>query len=236
MHEFDIKSFEIIGRLIGAIIVGSVIGFEREYKSRPAGMKTHIMVCVGATVIALLQDEMMWNAIEFAKEYPKLQGVLSTEESSMAASVISGIGFLGAGTIMMTNKTVKGLTTAASIWAVAGVGLSIGLGYYFVAVCGFIAMLLALTLITYLTPLPDVHRIQIDMQDWETTSKSVEAYLTKRNFSIEEINCQVKREDESRVRKYSAMYTLLFPKNASANKLILELSDNKDIDLIKLIE
>lgn len=113
-------------RLLLALICGGILGIERGRKKRPAGFRTYMLVCVGATLV------MITNQYIFTI-YP------NTDPARMGAQVISGIGFLGAGTIIVTGRNrVKGLTTAAGLWAAACVGLSIGIGFYSGAIIGCI--------------------------------------------------------------------------------------------------
>ena len=112
-----------ICRLITAVILGGIIGFEREHSHRPAGFRTHILVSVGSALI-------MMTAIYISKH---VEG--EVDLSRMSAQVVSGIGFLGAGTIILTGRQeIKGLTTAAGLWASACMGLAIGSGFYECAV------------------------------------------------------------------------------------------------------
>lgn len=124
--------YEYIGRLILAVILGGVIGYERESAHRPAGLRTNILVCLGATLIMLLESY-------YHTKHPN-----TSDNLRMAAQVITGIGFLGAGTIIQTRSSIRGLTTAATIWVTATVGLSIGEGFYYVAIVATILVLISL--------------------------------------------------------------------------------------------
>lgn len=115
----EINTISIIARLTLAIVFGGVIGYERGRKRRPAGLRTHILVCIGSALVMITSQYMME-----IRHY-------STDPSRLGAQVISGIGFLGAGTILITVKQqVKGLTTAAGLWASACMGLALGIGFY----------------------------------------------------------------------------------------------------------
>lgn len=111
-------TFHLVARIVLASLFGALIGIEREHAQRPAGLRTHVLVCVGAC-LTMLTAEFISNS-----------SPVTFDVTRLGAQVISGIGFLGAGTIIRTGNTVKGLTTAASIWAVACVGLATGIGYY----------------------------------------------------------------------------------------------------------
>ncbi len=127
---------EIAMRLLCAMIVGLVIGIEREYTHRPAGMRTHILVALGACAV------MITGQLIFAQY--RAFGATS-DPARLAAQVISGVGFLGAGTIMREGANVKGLTTAASLWSVACVGIAAGGGYYTLAMIGAAFIFVTLT-------------------------------------------------------------------------------------------
>lgn len=128
----NVQDFELILRLFLAVLIGGIVGFEREIHQRPAGFRTHILVCLGSTLIMITSLEMH-----------NLFGA-SSDPGRIAAQVVSGIGFLGAGTILREGVTIRGLTTAASLWATAAIGLSIGAGLYLYGIMG--AGLLLLTL------------------------------------------------------------------------------------------
>lgn len=129
--------FELTIRLVLSIFLGGLIGLERETVNRPAGFRTHILVCLGSTVIMLV-SLFIFN--EFS-------GQTNIDPGRIPAQVISGIGFLGAGTIIIEGADVKGLTTAASLWTVAAIGLAVGVGFYYGAILA--TFLILLTLITF---------------------------------------------------------------------------------------
>jgi len=108
--------WEVLGRLLLAVALGGVIGFERESVDKPAGFRTHILVCVGAALFALVSREGFFGS--------------GADPSRVASNIVVGIGFLGAGTIWRTGGGVQGLTTAASLWSVAAIGTATGIGYY----------------------------------------------------------------------------------------------------------
>ena len=121
-------------RLLLAVVVGCVIGIERERKNRPAGMRTHVLVCVGAALISVMESYMITDALRLNLLHGN-SGV-SVTMVRISAQVVSGIGFLGAGTIFIAQKKIAGLTTAASLWNAACLGLAAGMGYYGIAIAG----------------------------------------------------------------------------------------------------
>ena len=136
--------YEIILRIFMAIVIGGIIGYERGHHNRPAGFRTHILVCLGATIVSMIQDQLRINLHNYALAFPAASQVLKTDLGRIGAQVVSGIGFLGAGTIMRDKGIIGGLTTAASIWATGCLGLSIGWGFYYLAVPSGIAIIIVL--------------------------------------------------------------------------------------------
>ncbi|MFU0827402.1 MAG: MgtC/SapB transporter [Lachnoclostridium sp.] len=132
----EINILSIIVRLTMAAICGGFIGYDRGRKRRPAGLRTHILVCIGSALVMITNQYII-----------DIMGY-SSDPTRLGAQVISGIGFLGAGTILITGKQqVKGLTTAAGLWASACMGLAIGIGFYEGALIGCIFILGSITLL-----------------------------------------------------------------------------------------
>lgn len=138
LHSFDLVPSvgQICLRLLCAMLVGMVIGTEREYTNRPAGMRTHVLVALGACVVSLTGQML-------SGEYG------TADPARLAAQVITGVGFLGAGTILREGATVKGLTTAASVWTVACLGVASGFGYYSIALLGMVSIFITLTILEF---------------------------------------------------------------------------------------
>lgn len=115
-------NLEMALRLLLALILSGLIGWERELSHGYAGLKTHMLVGVSASIIALLQTEIFQDNIQMALKNPELLPMFSSDRARLIAQVVSGVGFLGAGTIIVTKNKITGLTTAASIWSVACLG------------------------------------------------------------------------------------------------------------------
>ena len=124
-----VEYIDTLLRLVFSVIAGGFIGIEREVVHKPAGIRTHMLVCLGSALFVLVTLE-----------------TLPGEAARIIAGIATGIGFLGAGTIFRSKSEVHGLTTAASIWAVAGVGIAIGLGYYLMTAISVILILIVLQL------------------------------------------------------------------------------------------
>lgn len=134
----EITSVSIILRISIAVLFGGIIGFERGLKKRPAGLRTYMLVCVGSCLI-MLTNQYIYQVFQ------------SGDPVRMGAQVVSGIGFLGAGTIVVTKRSqIIGLTTAAGLWAAAAVGLAIGIGFYEGALWSGVIIFLILSVLHFL--------------------------------------------------------------------------------------
>lgn len=137
MLHFSHQDIEFGIRLIIATFLGGLIGFEREVHGKEAGVRTYALVCLGSALVMTISLQI----------YESYKAVASVDPSRIAAQVVSGIGFLGAGAIIRFPQGIRGLTTAAGIWAVSGVGLACGLGRYHLA--GLATILILIILIVF---------------------------------------------------------------------------------------
>jgi putative Mg2+ transporter-C (MgtC) family protein len=137
-------------RIVLALVIGGVIGLEREWKSKSAGLRTYALVCEGAALF-MIGSLMLFNEVRAA-------GGTTADPSRIASNVVQGIGFLAGGVIFTGKGHVKGLTTAAGIWVTSALGVLVGMGYFVVAATGAVATLVVLSLFNYLEqwlPVPD---------------------------------------------------------------------------------
>ncbi|GLI86101.1 methyltransferase [Rossellomorea marisflavi] len=157
----------VIKRIFLIVLLSGLIGLERESKNHPAGLRTHILVGVGSCLLMLLS---IYGFQPFLDEHPELNGF---DPSRIPSYVISGIGFLGAGTILVhRGVTVRGLTTAASIWVVAGLGLVVGIGMHYEAI--FTTAIIVLTLF-FLTRAEQYYRGKLRKKRWYTLTIRMQA-------------------------------------------------------------
>lgn len=229
----DLTIGEIFIRLTLSIAFGGIIGFERQYKNRPAGIRTHILVCIGATIIALIQSEIAANALNLAMTYPKLTGVVRADEARLIAQVVSGIGFLGAGTIIVTKQSVVGLTTAASLWACAGLGIATGMGYYDIAVAGFIAIMFSLTLVKRIVKVPKLKKLEVQYVHRIETKEFLNAYFDKHHIEIEDVIFDVYTIKDKKI--YKNVFTIDLPKELTYADVIEELSMHPNMMKVRMV-
>lgn len=182
-------NIEMLIRLGLACLLGGLVGLERERSRHPAGFRTHILVCVGATLV------MLCNIYIFEK----YKGVANVDPARLGAQVISGIGFLGAGTILKEGVTIRGLTTAASLWTVACIGIANGLGFYHGAIFATIFVLVTLVVFSKFEPILCGKRghviLKIKSEDKPGQIGQIGVALGRLNILIEDISLE--RTDEA---------------------------------------
>lgn len=226
------KSFsllEIVLRLGIALLIGSAIGIEREYKNRPAGMRTHVLVCLGACAVALLES-LLASQGSFA-------GGTSFTVGRLAAQVISGIGFLGAGTILMTNKRISGLTTAASVWNVACLGLLTGYGYYWMSALLGVIVIAVLQLMGRYVHINAVKFVEVRFVNRAETLPYVNEYFNQLGVKVLDVDFHVEsaehKEEASGGRLYINLYTLHLPRKVSYVEIVNHLSEYSNVRFVR---
>jgi putative Mg2+ transporter-C (MgtC) family protein len=232
------KVSEVVIRLMLAAIVGGVIGYEREFKNRPAGFRTHILVCLGAAVTSMIQLYSIQETINLILRNPGLESALKADIGRLGAQVITGVGFLGAGTIMHEKGSVKGLTTAASIWSVACIGLAAGFGYYTLTILATLCVFMVLvTLKKFETRFIDKTRIvklQVHHSDKGDSVHKLAQYFISREIKIK--NIEFSLEEEGGEREFtSTLYTLVVPRSIEGGHLITELNNNGNVIKAKIV-
>lgn len=177
---------QIMLRLLCAMLVGLVIGTEREYSNRPAGMRTHILVALGAAAV-MITSQMIFAQYNVYGATP--------DPARLPAQVITGVGFLGAGTIMREGSNIKGLTTAASLWAVACLGVAAGGGYYAIALVGMGFVFITLTVVEILQqhmvgPEAGLRRCRVETENIHECLDAINRLSTKYNAGLSNITTE----------------------------------------------
>ncbi|MGB8952537.1 MAG: MgtC/SapB family protein [Candidatus Aminicenantales bacterium] len=177
---------EIIFKLFLAILLGGLIGLEREFSQKPAGLRTNILICAGSAMMVILSQMMLEG-----------KGANTGDALRIAAGVITGMGFIGAGAIIQSRGIVHGLTTASTLWAVAGLGLVIGAGYYLVGTVFSGLVILTLVLLrrleeSFLKKGLHHYRLKVkDSPDWLSRLRELTSHI---GIKLEEIS--LKKEGE----------------------------------------
>ncbi|MHB0997774.1 MAG: MgtC/SapB family protein [Armatimonadota bacterium] len=210
-------------KLILASILGGVVGFERERHEHPAGLRTHILVCMGSTLIMLISQSF---------------GTV-TDPSRIAAQIVSGIGFLGAGTILRQGSVVRGLTTAASLWTVAGIGMAVGLGgifstYSFLAVVATVIVFFTLSIARKFEPFMgkgSVHTISFEAKSANSgLLTDVLNNILGMKIIVESVQSVPSHIDGNRIWKLR----ILLPRNVKLDDVISMIASESDVERFEL--
>lgn len=184
---------EIILRLLLALVIGGIAGIEREKSRQWAGFRTHILVAIGSCVASI-------TSILLFHEY---RGFVNLDPGRISAQVLSGIGFLGAGAILKTTNTIRGLTTAAGIWVVASIGVAIGFGYYYLSIMSWLILMLTLYILKFIEKKIVLSKTSIfyikTLNISETTSKIV-SILERNRIVIKNIDISQSEDDSWNIK------------------------------------
>lgn len=170
-------TWSFILRLVVAALLGALIGLDREYRAKEAGLRTHFLVAVGSALMMIVSQYGFFAVLGH-------EGV-ALDPSRVAAQVVSGIGFIGAGTIIIQKQFVRGLSTAAGLWATAGIGMAVGCGMYVLGICAMVLTLVGLELSTFFLKNVGLHSSMIvfSTSDGENLKKVTEL-IHKNNYRL----------------------------------------------------
>ena len=210
----DVTLASVSVRMLLAVICGGIIGMEREYKRRPAGFRTHILICLGAAMTTL------------TSQYLYLVMHYYTDMARLGAQVVAGIGFIGAGTIIVTRRQrVKGLTTAAGLWTAAIVGLALGGGFYEGGIASTLLILLAELLFSKLEyrALSRVPEVNLYME--YTRKECLEEMLKLfRSRGLKILNMEITRSSGSETHNACAIFTLRLHRKMTVDDVIAQVN------------
>lgn len=214
---------EIALKLFLAALLGGVVGIERENKKRAAGLRTHVLVSLGSALV-MITSEYIFN---------QYHGMANIDPARLGAQVISGIGFLGAGTIIKQGASVKGLTTAASLWTVACIGLATGSGFYIAAVLTAAIVTITLVLLSkfenVLAGKNSINpEITVKLDNKPGKLGEVASHIGKSGANI--TNVDIEEDDESLLL---VRFTLKLPKGLSRQDIVLQLKTMSGVNILE---
>jgi len=219
-----IDPLQIFIRLLLSLLLGGAIGWERESRRQPAGLRTHILICLGSTLL-------MITSIYIPQTFPDFK---NGDPGRIAAQVVSGIGFLGAGAIFKLGVNVKGLTTAATIWVVAAIGLSIGAGVYVGALLGTLFILFVLIVLNRLEKkyftIAHYKSLQLHFDTIKIETEELFSILEKYKIKIVTINIQQSKDK----KKTRINLIISLPQQTELKRLYKDLNDIDHITQIRL--
>ena len=223
-----ITEFDIVIRLCLGFAAGAIIGFERSSRRQVAGLRTHILIALGATCLMLLS---IWLP-------QQLSGIRSADPGRIAAQVVSGMGFLGAGAIIRLGDNIKGLTTAASLWLVAAIGMTIGAGMYAAAVAAEILSLIALMALNPVERkiFPEIRTKSLEVRYNHSSVPDTESVLNiLKKFGIESRAINI-RTGKKKGKKTRVRFLVGVPDTTDISKLSTALKSSGEIDRLRLKE
>ena len=226
-------TWDFILRLFVAGALGTVIGLDREYRAKEAGYRTHFLVSLGSALIMIVSQYGFMEVVKMEGIDLDPSRVAAQVVRRVAAQVVSGIGFIGAGTIIFQKQIVRGLTTAAGIWATSGIGLAIGAGMYWLGISATILTLIGLEALSYLFKSIGM---KSSMVEFSTDNKETLNRMAKK-FNSKEYNIVSYQLDEKRLGEVTTYYVTMVIKSKKYNDegmLLTLLQDFSDITVHRL--
>jgi len=222
---YALRFMDVTGRLLLAVILGGTIGLEREFKRRPTGLRTHMLVCLGAAVTTLTSQYLMLNMHYY------------TDISRLGAQVISGIGFVGTGTIIVSRRQrIRGLTTAAGLWAAAIIGMAVGAGFY---LAGVVTTMLIMFIETVFSALEHrmakntrEYNLMLEYRSKESLNRIFDIY---RELNVNVQHVQITHKEKSNTDCEFAIFFLKLGRKHKIEQLMQLLSSESDIVSIKML-
>ena len=218
--------YTILLRMIIALVIGAAIGIDRELKNRPAGMRTHVLVCLGACIVALMESNMI------VKAQSGDLGNLQVNYGRLCAQVICGVGFLGAGTILSSKGRIRGLTPAASLWNAACLGIATGYGYYTISIAGVVLVIIVLELLQKVIHIRVTKSVEVSFIHRAETLEYINECFEKHGITIVNQDfCVSNSTGEHQI--YTNTYILSLPHSVSEADVIGYLSEYKNIQTVR---
>lgn len=208
---------ELLLRIVLACILGIMIGNERKNRNKSAGIRTHALVAMGSALMMVVSKYGFVDILEFGK----------SDGSRIAAQVVSGVGFLGAGVIFVRNNLVSGLTTSAGIWATAGVGLAVGSGLYVIGIASGLMIILMQDITHRIAHFADVASggiIRMTIAQEEGAVKRMENFLEKQRVEISAVKVHKNKKDEVKLE-----FEVIYPPGFDKSALFSSLAEEKSV-------
>lgn len=217
---------DIAFRLFVAVFVGAVIGIDRETKNRPAGMRTHVLVGVGAALIAIIEQQTIGCVLAL-----NASSLINVSAGRITSTVVSGVGFLGAGTIVMSDRKISGLTTAASLWCMACIGLASGYGFSVMALTAGAIVLIVLKLLQRIVHVQTLKKLEVHFIHRTETLAFLNEYFTNMDVKVLDVDFHAENKPEGNL--YVNLYTLSMPNRTHYVDIIATLSEHKNIRAVR---
>ena len=220
-----IMTWDFILRLFVAGMLGAVVGLDREYRAKEAGYRTHFLVALGSALIMIVSQYGFQDIIQ--------EDGVSLDPSRVAAQVVSGIGFIGAGTIIFQKQMVRGLTTAAGLWATAGIGLAVGAGLFWLGIAATALTLVGLEVLNFFFKSIGLRSVSANfsVRDKEMVKTVIER-LNAEGYRL--VNYELSADAQSDNTTYDVSITVKAPHKRDESSLLLFLEEFQEITITKV--
>lgn len=219
-------NYDFILRLFVAGAMGVLIGLEREYRAKEAGYRTHFLVALGSALLMIVSQYAFDDVLK--------TGLVRLDPSRVAAQVVSGIGFIGAGTIILQKQIVRGLTTAAGIWATSGIGLAVGAGMYEVGIAATILVLVGLEVLSIFFKSLGMHNLVVEFSTENRESlKKVSSRFKSKNYLV--VSYEMREEETFGKIIYHVNIMIRAKKKNEEGLLLMLLQEFPDVTVRKII-
>lgn len=232
MPNIELPFWETVARLLLATVCGGLIGIERGRKHRPAGFRTHMIVCMGAALTMVLS---VYISAMYSNVWNIDESLIKLDVSRLGAQVINGIGFLGAGTIILTGRQqIKGLTTAAGLWASACMGLAIGAGFYVGALVACVLIIVTTVLLSKLESFILAHSRNVTMYiEFDNMDDVALIVSTFKENGVKVFDVEISKQKSEKSSYPNAIFSLLLPKKKSHDNVLAIIAQ---LDTVRTIE
>ncbi len=213
-------------RLVISVLIGAVIGIDREIKNRPAGMRTHVLVCLGAALIGLVEQATIAYVVQLDSQH------INVSVGRLTSTIVSGVGFLGAGTIIISDRKITGLTTAASLWCTACLGLATGAGFTTMAAMACLVVMVVLKLMQRIVHVNTYKRLEVQFIHRQDTLNFIREVFESMHVKVldQDFHAETTRDGKN---LYTNVYTLTMPGNTSYQDLITKFSENPNVKTVR---
>ena len=218
-------AMEFVFRLFVAGVMGALVGLDREYRAKEAGYRTHFLVSLGSALIMIISQHGFDGVLH--------EVGVGLDPSRVASQVVTGIGFIGAGTIILHKQTVRGLTTAASIWATSGSGLTIGAGMYVLGISATVLTLIGLEVLSLLFKKVGMKSLSVEFStNNKDTIDSVAKSFNSKDFHI--VSYQMNEKTDSGLTTYYVSMVVKSKKSNDEGVLLSHLQEYKDVTIYRV--
>lgn len=218
-------AMEFVFRLFVAGVMGALVGLDREYRAKEAGYRTHFLVSLGSALIMIISQHGFDGVLH--------EVGVGLDPSRVASQVVTGIGFIGAGTIILHKQTVRGLTTAAGIWATSGIGLTVGAGMYVLGISATVLTLIGLEVLSLLFKKVGMKSLSVEFStNNKDTIDSVAKSFNSKDFHI--VSYQMNEKTDSGLTTYYVSMVVKSKKSNDEGVLLSHLQEYKDVTIYRV--